>query len=237
MLVSGSALAVASLRSGDPWVVIPMLSLSELAFLYLCIAHSGKWQIRLVFTILIAATLTLIGARVLGKPTGIVASKPASETAPAASQAKEEPSPRVGVQIQLMPGLSVDAQDTRVSGAVVQFWNNTKEDIKNSDVILEMPPLKRVKKDAIEYDPARFGGSSWSRFQILAGTKRGARFIHLWAKYLEPNEHHFVEVEFEHKYEVGNLDEWGKKYHYGSGVALEGQYVMGTPMATKDLAP
>jgi hypothetical protein len=134
--------------------------------------------------------------------------------------------PRIGVQLQ--PGLSVDSKDIRATGAVITIWNARASVLKNSYVLLEMPPIQATEHFRSDKNP--------ERVQILAGQKAGARFVELWSKELSPAEHHSIEVTFQRKQEVGSFNEWREKYHYGSEIELQGQYVMGSEIPTKDLA-
>jgi hypothetical protein len=68
VFVIGTALALGSLKSGDPWVVTPMLFLAGLAFIALCVRHEGKPIVRVLVGLVMVALLVFIGWRDLGKP-------------------------------------------------------------------------------------------------------------------------------------------------------------------------
>jgi hypothetical protein len=174
----------------------------------------------------------LVGVSVTGivKQYGTEHPRP-SEVAKAPKQeaeVKPDQHQRPEIAVYLQPGLSVESKDIRANGAIILVWNAGTSVLKNSDAILEMPPIKKTEHD-------RFDKGS-ERIRILAGQQAGARFVHLWAKELQPTEHHWINVTFERKYEVGSLDEWHEKYHYGSEVMVFGQTVTGRPILTKDLA-
>ena len=46
-LIFGTALALGSFKSDDPWVVIPMLAIAGVAFVVLCMWHHGRiaWRV------------------------------------------------------------------------------------------------------------------------------------------------------------------------------------------------
>jgi hypothetical protein len=203
-----------------------------------------KWEVASKWTPFKRYAWASVMLTVLGgvSVTGIVKqygaehSKP-KEEAPGQSEVAKTPNrteikpeahqgPRVGVYLQ--PGLSVESKDIRATGAVILIWNAGTSLLKNSDVILEMPPIKKTEHDPFDKGP--------ERIRILAGQQIGARFVHLWAKELQPTEHHWFNVTFEHKYEIGSLDEWSAKYHYGSEIMVFGQPVSGHAIPTKDLA-
>ena len=91
VVIASTALALGSFRSGDPWVVIPMLLISGGAFIALCIWHEGKPVSRICTVILILIALGFIGWRDL-RQGAQSASPPQSPTAPA------QPSPMINQQ-------------------------------------------------------------------------------------------------------------------------------------------
>jgi hypothetical protein len=193
---------------------------------------ASKWKPfkRYCWASIMLAVLGGVSLTGIVKQYGTEHSRP-SEVAKAPKQGTEikpEPNQGLRVGVYLQPGLSVESKDIRVTGVIILAWNAGTSVLKNSDVILEMPPIKKTEHDRSDK------GSE--RIRILAGQQVGARFVHLWAKELQPTEHHWINVTFEHKYEVGSLDEWHEKYHYGSEVRVFGQPVMGHPISTKGLA-
>lgn len=64
MTIGATALALGGLRADDPWVTTPMLVISWAAFIYLCVAHTGKWYSRGGVGLSITITLALIGLRI-----------------------------------------------------------------------------------------------------------------------------------------------------------------------------
>ena len=71
MIVAGTALALGSFKSDDPWVVIPMLAISGFAFVCLCIWHEGSRLARAGVALLLVVLLTFIGWRDLRKPVSL----------------------------------------------------------------------------------------------------------------------------------------------------------------------
>src|ERR1700690_4273157 len=63
VLVIGTALALGSLRAEDPYVIVPMLVVSWVAFLYICGTHEGPWYWRLGVAALVTSSLAAIGGR------------------------------------------------------------------------------------------------------------------------------------------------------------------------------
>jgi hypothetical protein len=80
-LIFGTALALGSFKSDDPWVVIPMLCISGATFILLCIWHGGKRAWRSFAALVLIAALCFIGWRDLHRQT----------TAPLAVQIKLRP--------------------------------------------------------------------------------------------------------------------------------------------------
>lgn len=68
-LVIGTAIAVASLRADDPWILLPFLTLSLGSFLYVCVVHSGPRSLRVVVGVAISIVFLLAGGRVVYKST------------------------------------------------------------------------------------------------------------------------------------------------------------------------
>jgi len=141
-------------------------------------------------------------------------------------QSKAYQGPRIAVQ--LLPGLSVHSKDVRATGAVITIWNARAVELKDSYILIEMPPIQTTKYFPSDKNP--------ERLQIMAGEQAGSRFVELRAKELSPSEHHSIEVTFQDKQDVGSFNEWREKYHYGSEIELMGQYVVGSTMTEKDLA-
>jgi hypothetical protein len=71
VIVAGTALALGSFKSDDPWVVIPMLAISGFAFVCLCIWHEGSRLARAGVALLLVVLLTFIGWRDLRKPVSL----------------------------------------------------------------------------------------------------------------------------------------------------------------------
>ncbi len=67
VIVAATALALGSIKAEDPWVVIPMLALSGIAFMGLCIGHEGRWQTRSAIGAVLVILLVFIGWRDLHK--------------------------------------------------------------------------------------------------------------------------------------------------------------------------
>jgi len=63
LLLIATALGVASLPGSDPWIVFPMLLISDLAFLWLFIIHSGSWMWRAAGAVLVTCVLGTVGGR------------------------------------------------------------------------------------------------------------------------------------------------------------------------------
>jgi hypothetical protein len=63
LTVSGTALALGSLKAEDPWVVIPMLSVAAVAFICLCVLHDGPRLYRIGVAFVIVLVLLFIGWR------------------------------------------------------------------------------------------------------------------------------------------------------------------------------
>jgi hypothetical protein len=70
VIVASTALALGSFGSNDPYVVIPMLIISGVAFVALCVGHQGSPRWRTTSAIFILIVLAFIGWRDLRKLTG-----------------------------------------------------------------------------------------------------------------------------------------------------------------------
>jgi hypothetical protein len=75
LLIAGTALALGSFKSDDPWVVSPMLFISGCAFVALCYWHHGNPLKRIGVSIFVVAVLCFISWRDLKKPTKIEATE------------------------------------------------------------------------------------------------------------------------------------------------------------------
>jgi uncharacterized membrane protein len=65
VITAATGFALATFRLDDPWVVIPMLLVSGIAFLVLCIRHRGKLSNRIALAVVILGVLGFIGWRTL----------------------------------------------------------------------------------------------------------------------------------------------------------------------------
>jgi hypothetical protein len=63
LILAGTALALGSFRSDDPWIVVPMLAISAVAFVWLCLGHRGPWKWRISAAALVLCVLVFIGWR------------------------------------------------------------------------------------------------------------------------------------------------------------------------------
>jgi hypothetical protein len=109
LILAGTALALGSFKSDDAWVVIPMLSLSGVAFVWLCLGHQGIWAWKIMAAVLTVAILFYIGWRDLRRPQElqyphVVATarsfpQPAASTriipTPSETSKSKEPKPRI----------------------------------------------------------------------------------------------------------------------------------------------
>jgi hypothetical protein len=68
VIVASTALALGSFRSKDPYVGIPMLIISGIIFVALCVGHQGKPKSRTALAMLISVVFIFIGWRDLRKP-------------------------------------------------------------------------------------------------------------------------------------------------------------------------
>jgi hypothetical protein len=75
LLLAGTALALGSFKSDDPWVVIPMLSVSGVVFVYLCLGQHWNWVRRILAAVLTVGVLGFIGWRDLRHPPAAPAPK------------------------------------------------------------------------------------------------------------------------------------------------------------------
>jgi hypothetical protein len=73
VIVPSTALALGSFGSADPYIVIPMLTISVIAFVALCVWHKGSPIWRVGSAISIVLVLSFIGWRVLRKVSESVA--------------------------------------------------------------------------------------------------------------------------------------------------------------------
>jgi hypothetical protein len=64
-LVAAASLALAGLKASDPWVVLPMLAISWVAFLCLCLIHARSVIIRLVMGAVITAVFVFVTFRAM----------------------------------------------------------------------------------------------------------------------------------------------------------------------------
>jgi hypothetical protein len=62
-LIFGTALALGSFKSDDPWVVIPMLTIAGVAFVLLCRRHHGRIVWRVLVALALLCALVFIGWR------------------------------------------------------------------------------------------------------------------------------------------------------------------------------
>lgn len=85
-LAIGSAIALWSLKVDDPWVVVPMLTVSALAFVLLCVWHEGGVIWRAMIACVLVGVLCFIGWRELRHPAVVTAPAPLSPSAPVITQ-------------------------------------------------------------------------------------------------------------------------------------------------------
>jgi uncharacterized membrane protein len=84
-LIFGTALALGSFKSDDPWVVIPMLVISGCAFVLLCVWHQGSIPLRALAATALVIVLIFIGWRDLRHgEVGVIVIGGSSVPAPAA---------------------------------------------------------------------------------------------------------------------------------------------------------
>lgn len=88
MLIFGTALALGSFKSDDPWVVIPMLTISGLAFILLCVWHHGSVLRRSLAAAALVVVLVFIGWRDFRRNEGgvIGSQSPAAPATPPINQ-------------------------------------------------------------------------------------------------------------------------------------------------------
>jgi hypothetical protein len=67
VIVPSTALALGSFVSTDPYIVVPMLAISGIALVALCVWHKGSPTRRMVSAIFIALVLSFIGWSVMRK--------------------------------------------------------------------------------------------------------------------------------------------------------------------------
>jgi|GEM_PF-6453483 len=63
VLVGGTCLGLASLKTDDPWIVAPMLTASAAAFVWLCIRHLRSWKTRIGSSLFIVVVFVTVGWR------------------------------------------------------------------------------------------------------------------------------------------------------------------------------
>jgi hypothetical protein len=76
MLIFATALALGSLKADDPLVIIPMLAISGVAFVLLCVWHKGKIIWRTLASLTLLSTLVFIGWRDIRKPVPVEQANP-----------------------------------------------------------------------------------------------------------------------------------------------------------------
>lgn len=110
LLTIGTALALGSFKTGDPWVVVPMLSIAAIAFVIICVIHPGRRLYRSVFGAAVLLVLSFIGWRDL-RPHRSERVPLASESEVSAEGQPNNKGPQTTLPVAANPALPFRKQD------------------------------------------------------------------------------------------------------------------------------
>jgi hypothetical protein len=190
LLVIGTALAIATFKTDDPFIFFPCLGASWAAFVYICVSYPGSLLLRVLVAIAISCGLVFIAFRTYKQ-------LPPTEL-------KQPQPPGLKIVISLT-GIN-EEKDLVAStkGATIALFNDTQSVLKDIRQVLRFPTLK--SSDVLD--------KYKSRASIAGGGKPGSDFMVIEIPELRPTQRMVLEVAFAEEQKFTSIESWASQYGY-----------------------